>query len=883
MLFKGKSWCMRSIISLTIILFLVAVSSPAQPQRAGEVIAFRYVDRTAQAVSLVGDFNGWSKDENPMLKDGNGVWVATKSLAPGIYQYKFVVDGEKYENDPNNPALIDNYNKSGKNSIFVVAENGSIVLTATPEKPRSNPADNYPVQSGIKPVYLNIIWHQHQPLYVNPETDQLQGPWVRTHATKDYYDMAAMLKNYPDIHCNINLTSSLLHQLREYYVNRMKPFVNTKKNRVDAKGLLKKWGGKTDPWIDLTLKPTKDFTAKEKAHLYKNTWNAFGISEVMIDRFPEYAALKAKLESGKDNPGDIFTEQEMREIKFWFYLAHFDPDFFGGPVKLADGTVCDLSDLLESRADKKFYLKRQVTEDDCNRIVAEAYKVMANVVLIHKQLLYSAEQRRGQVEVITTPYYHPILPLIYDSDLAKICQPNDALPQRFAYPQDAEAQVVKAVKMYKEVFGVAPTGMWPGEGSVAQPVLNVLRRNGILWTASDVKVLTRSEPKNSQNTTAYRFPAGTDKRGSDLSMALVFRDTELSDRIGFKYQNYKGEDAAEDFVKTILSFAPKSDQADVLITVILDGENAWEWYRQDIDGKEFLNAFYRKLSALYASGQIITTTTTEYLQGNATRGIGPHPILQLPAMTQLWPGSWINGNYDTWIGEQEENKAWEYLLRARTDLEKSGLKRPDPNAAPPKQGTRAWYTYMTWEAMYAAEGSDWFWWYGNDQSAPAGDEPFDEAFRIHLENMYKFARRAGASISSPGFEPILLKGAKAEGGQGTMAQSKGEMQTVRFVCDASKHAVPIAIFIVGNLPQLGEWIPNVVRLTDDGTGGDETANDGLWSIEIDLPVGEEIQYKYTNSGARGEWVPSEEFAQRNRSLTLKKSDTPITITDVFGQ
>jgi alpha-amylase/alpha-mannosidase (GH57 family) len=236
---------------------------------------------------------------------------------------------------------------------------------------------------------------------------------------------------------------------------------------------------------------------------------------------------------------------------------------------------------------------------------------------------------------------------------------------------------------------------------------------------------------------------------------MVFRDTELSDRIGFKYQSYEGEDAAEDFVRSILSFAPPSEQSDVLITVILDGENAWEWYRQDMDGKQFLNALYRKLSKLYESRQVITTTTTEYLKGNPQRGIPSHPIQQQPRMKQLWPGSWINANYNTWIGEPEENKAWEYLLRARQDLAKSGMKQPDASQAAPKLNTRTWFSYMAWESMYAAEGSDWFWWYGKDQEAPGGDKPFDDTFRIHLINVYRFAREAGASIQSPGFDPII--------------------------------------------------------------------------------------------------------------------------------
>ncbi len=865
----------------------------AQPQVIDGSVRFSFVDKSANSVSVVGDFNGWSKDEAPMKTDGHGSWSFIKKLVPGIYQYKFLIDGQKHERDIGNPAVIENYNKSGENSVFVLTEANEILLSNIPPQPRGNPSDNYPAKQGHKPVYLNIIWHQHQPLYVNPEKDQLQGPWVRTHATKDYYDMAAILRNYPDVHCNINLTSSLLFQLREFYINRLKPFVDTKRNRIDVKAFWKKWKGKTDPWIDLALKPAEEFDATDRAFLYENVWNAFGISEVMIDRFPEYAALKGKLNVDQMPGFDIFTKQELREIKFWFYLANFDPDFLRGSVKLPDGSLVDLSDYVEFRSDKKVYLRKKISEADCQRIVVEAYKVMANIIPVHKQLRYDADKRTGQVEIITTPYYHPILPLIYDSDLARVCQPGDQLPERFNYPEDANAQVAKAVKMYKEIFGVAPKGMWPGEGSVAQPVLEVLNQNGIVWTASDVKVLARSTPSNQPNTTPYAFFAsnkqasggmGPLKKSEGPFMALVFRDTELSDRIGFKYQTYKGEDAAEDFVQSIISHAPKENEKDVLITVILDGENAWEWYRQDIDGKEFLNSFYRKLSKLYSTKQIITTTTTEYLTGNSSRGIQAHPIDGLARMESLWPGSWINGNYDTWIGEKEENRAWEYLLRARRDLAKSGIRQPDPKANAPKAGTKTWYAYNAWEEMYAAEGSDWFWWYGSDQTAPAGDKPFDDAYRIHLNNIYKFAKLAGADITSPGFDPIIQDNNASAGGQGTMAQSKGDAQVVIFTCDASTEKVSDAIYVVGSVPELGSWTPNSVRMYDDGTHGDLKAKDGVWSLQVAVSIGEEIQYKYTNSGTKGEWVPGEEFSGNNRLYRVAmKSVAAIIINDVFGK
>lgn len=866
-----------------LISWLSVLVVAAQPKVTPEGVQFQLPDKGYTSISLAGDFNGWSKDESPMKKTPSNRWSVTRTILPGIYQYKFLVNGDVYINDPGNPVLVDNYNNSGKNSVFVLTEENTIQLTTTPPIPKSNPDDKYTATPNLKPVYLNIIWHQHQPLYLNPATDQLEGPWVRTHATKDYYDMAAILKKYPDVHCNINLTSSLLFQLQEYYVKRLKPYVDTKKNSINVKKFLSTMKGKTDPWIDLALKPTSEFGAKEEDYLFKNAWNAFGISEVQIARFPAYEALKNKLEQARLRQEDTgFGEQEMRDIKFFFYLAHFDPDFLTGPVKLPDGSVCDLSDLVQFRASEKtFHLRRRITETDCQRMIVEAYKVMANVIPIHRQLRYNPANFTGQVDVITTPFYHPILPLIYDSELARVCQPNDELPTRYSYPQDANAQVVKAVKFYKEIFGVAPTGMWPGEGSVSQPVLGVLRNNGVLWTATDVNVLQRSEPENQPNTTPYRFDAGLNAEGKPQSMALVFRDTELSDRIGFKYQNYKGEEAAEDFVRTVLARAPKKDEPDVLVTVTLDGENAWEWYRQDIDGKDFLNAFYRKLSALHKTQQVITTTTTEFLIGNPRRNIPSHSVDQLPGMKKLWPGSWINGNYDTWIGEKEENTAWEYLLRARQDLEKSGLKQPDPNANQPKQKTKAWYSYMAYEAMYAAEGSDWFWWYGNDQSAPAGDKPFDDAFRIHLNNVYQFARLAGAKISSPGFDPIIVS--ESGTGQGVMAQGSTETQKVVFTVDASKENVEEAVYIAGNLKELGEWTPNLVCMYDDGTHGDKVVNDGIWSIGLDIPIGSQVQYKFTNSGKKGEWIPGEEFPSEHRTLSVKeKLTTEMTTRDTFG-
>jgi alpha-amylase/alpha-mannosidase (GH57 family) len=727
------------------------------------------------------------------------------------------------------------------------------------------------------PLYLNIIWHQHQPLYLDPAKDQLQGPWVRTHGTKDYYDMAALIGKYPKIHCTVNLTSSLLYQLDDYYVKRLKPFVDLKKNRIDIKRFLDAWRGKTDPWIDLALKPAEEFTGDDLAILLSNPWNAFGISGVMMNRFPEYKALKEKyLQSGASS----LSQQERREIKFWFYLAYFDPDFFEQRVTLANGLTVDVRDLIKKQTDGTYTLMKPITEQECNRIIAETYKILSAIIPIHRQLMYHQDTHKGQIEIITTPFYHPILPLIYDSDLEKTCQPNDPAPSRFHYPQDADAQVEKAIAYYTQQFGTPPSGMWPAEGSVANDILPIFSKHNINWIATDEKNLTRSKPHAQPKYYPYYLKSDTNSNG----VVIVFRDTELSDKIGFTYQNYHGEDAADDFIRSILKYAPQQGESDRLLTVILDGENAWENYRYDNDGKIFLNVLYSKLSTLYESDQVKTVTVTEYVHGNPERNIPPHPAESIPRLQWLWPGSWINANFDTWIGEKEENQAWEYLLTARNDLEQSGVKAPDPNTAAPKKGTTSWFASKAWESMYAAEGSDWFWWYGDDQTAPGGDKPFDLAFITLIKNVYNYAQQTGAEMPAREFLPIILDGAgSSQQTQGAMAQSRKDLATVLFQVDASQLMVPKAIYIVGNQDVLGNWTPNQIKMYDDGTHGDEIKSDGIWSLEVRVPFGIKVEYKYTNSGDEGIWVPSEEFPGNNRELMVPvKLTDAIKVLDKFG-
>ncbi len=627
-------------------------------------------------------------------------------------------------------------------------------------------------------LYLNLVWHQHQPSYYNPEKDELMGPWVRTHSTKDYFDMAYTLSLYPDVHATINLTSVLLQQILENYVVRLSPFVDTQENTIRARDFLAKWRGHTDPWIDLALKNTRDFNNSDLNYLYnksgKQVWNCFSISEPIIKRFPQYRALipkGVKIGSlvGEKDPA-TYTLQDLRRIKFFFYLANFDPRFLKGPIRMpllnshTKKMIVDLSDLVsyndngtpDDDSDDRFILRHNVTEKDCQRLVVEAFKVMLNIVPIHQKIMYHPDVQSGQVEIITSPFYHPILPLIYDSNLARISQPNDSLPTRFHYPEDARAQTLMAKQYYRKLFHNKLYGMWPAEGAVAQAVVPVFEDADILWIASGPHVLMKSLGKDSLKAITpkqlFRPYKLTDPK-SGKHLAIFFRDWRLSDQVAFDYAHRTARTNVDAFFKVLKSYRPRRGER--VLSMIMDGENAWEWFTKDNDGVRFQNLLYARISEAQKKGWLISVTPSEYILGNKHRNIPAHPIQKMTAIDTLFPGCWFSPDFKTWIGEPEENRAWDLLGTVRKDLAQSGIAAPDPAKSMPLEASgKVKAVYKAWDAMYAAEGSDWFWWYGQDQNSGA-DQLFDELFISHLRSVYRNLRKAGVSIKTPVLKPII--------------------------------------------------------------------------------------------------------------------------------
>ncbi|MBN1660376.1 MAG: glycoside hydrolase [Anaerolineae bacterium] len=526
-----------------------------------------------------------------------------------------------------------------------------------------------PEGEGEDPIYLAIIWHQHQPLYFkDPETGIYQKPWVRLHAAKDYVDMAAILEKYPDIHATFNLTPSLLRQLNDLAA------------------------GAQDLYQVHTEIPAAELTAEQKEFIQARF---FDINPKIIARFPRFQEIA----DDRDNSANWDT-QTWLDLQVLMNLAWTDPDW------LAEEP---LAGLVEEG--------RDFAEADKATVLEEHARLVTEVIPVHQAL-----QDEGRIEVTMTPFFHPILPLLLDSDLAAVAVPDAELPPRYTYGFDAVEQIELGVNFYEETFGQPPRGMWPAEGAVAQEIVGMVARAGIQWMASDEEVLARSLDETAFSRNSQEVVQQPDNlyrpyvvSSRDDEMYIVFRDKVISDKVGFTYSGTPGSAAAQDFVNRILAIreqlAAEGTEGPNLVSVILDGENAWEHYAND--GKEFLNSLYELLEEEQAKGTIQTITPSAY--------VAQFP--EQPAIEELWRGSWVSPDYLTWIGEDEENRAWDYLGRVRAAVEKKKVSLDDETLA------------AVMDAIYTAEGSDWFWWYGADQNS-GDDGAFDEQFRRTLMRVY---------------------------------------------------------------------------------------------------------------------------------------------------
>jgi alpha-amylase/alpha-mannosidase (GH57 family) len=508
---------------------------------------------------------------------------------------------------------------------------------------------------------LAFIFHMHQPYYKNLLTQESGLPWVRLHGIKDYLDMVQMLKDFPKIKQTFNVVPSLFEQVEDY-----------------NNGLVK------DKFSELTKKPASDLTKHDKEFILQNF---FSINrERVIATFARYYELYLQKQRGQE-----FSTQDYLDLQLYFNLAWIDPSFRQNIPELK--RICS-KERFFAEEDKQIVLEKQL--------------------LILKEIIpaYCLYKQNNQIEISVTPYYHPILPLLCSTNIAKEANKKTTLPKKeFSFPADAQYQIESAVEFYKQRFGSIPEGMWPSEEAVSEHILPLIINSGIKWIVTDEAILFKSLKVKKRNTKLLYQPHLLKRKDGELN--IVFRDRNLSDLIGFNYHGMKETDAVNDFIGHLENIDKAFKGKDTLVTIAMDGENAWEFFRND--GHDFLELFYQRISE---SSFIKTTTVSEYLKTNPAQN----------EIKRLSAGSWIYGEFGKWIGNPSKVRCWEWLTDARKALEK--VKEP--------------INELALKQMYILEGSDWFWWAGEDP-----DGSFDRLFRLHLTNFYKLINQDAPEYLNP--------------------------------------------------------------------------------------------------------------------------------------
>jgi len=520
---------------------------------------------------------------------------------------------------------------------------------------------------------LILLWHQHQPYYKDLVSGEYRLPWVRLHALKDYYGMVKLLDEFPNVHQTFNIVPSLMVQIQDYVA-----------------------GTAQDPFLRVAAKPAKELTLAERQFTLQYLFQANPAN--LIGRYPRYRELWERFLEHKAVAEKYFQPQDFTDLQALSQIAWFD-EFF-----LEDADMAALAQK-----------GRQYSLDDQRFVIAHEREVLGKVLPA-----YAAAAKEGSIEISTTPFYHPILPLICDTNVGAVSSPGLPLPQnRFRHPEDAREQLRRGLDLHEAVFGIRPKGVWPSEGSVSEEVLAIAHSLGVEWMATDEGVLGRSTgvsfvrdgngrlstPLAEQLYNIHRYENGS------TTMHMVFRDHTISDLIGFVYSGMPAAEAATHLIQNIKNAAAPvlAQGRDAVVSVILDGENAWEYYPQS--GREFLRRFY---DALQHDQSIEAVSISEAISRHRDFG-------RLPTLV---PGSWINANFNVWVGAPEDNRAWDYLHHAREFY--------NQNASRASEAQRK----LAFEEILIAEGSDWNWWYGPEHHS-ANDRDFDELYRKHLSNVYQ--------------------------------------------------------------------------------------------------------------------------------------------------
>lgn len=486
----------------------------------------------------------------------------------------------------------------------------------------------------------------HQPDYRDKD-GIMQLPWVFLHAIKDYYEMPWLLEGFKNLKATFNITPTLIEQLDLYHQNTT-----------------------NDHFLNLLRKEPLELDDSQRDYLIKIIKSTQ--FETMIKPFFRFSQLYFQ---------ESYSDDELNELEVLFLLS------WCGNYLRKNHTL--IQDLIKKG--------RDFTNKDKLELLETLLKFVPTILPY-----YASLQKSGKILISTTPYFHPILPLLLDAKVAKISNPSTALPDNIiSMSDDALKHIQKAVDLYKSHFGVDPSGFWPAEGGVDEKSIELYKQFNLKWIATDEAILFKSLKDNTR--------ANLYKAYSFNGIKIGFRDISLSDLIGFSYRHKDAIDASLHFVASLENIKNSYDNARV--NIILDGENAWEFYKNN--AFEFFISLYTKLDSLEWHQSILMdnddTSTIE--------------------LKRVHPGSWIHSSFDTWIGHSEKNRAWELIYQTKLDILKYGKIKDDIVASQVEYH------------LLAAQSSDWFWWYGDDHSTEFSLE-FDKLFRSHLIDIYNLLNLA---------------------------------------------------------------------------------------------------------------------------------------------
>jgi len=547
-------------------------------------------------------------------------------------------------------------------------------------------------QSDYADRYIAFVWHFHQPVYYSAEDGMYLAPWPRLWLVKGYYPMLAYVAEVK-VPVTIDITPTLLQQIMDV-----------------ARGAYR------DPYLEATVKDPEKLTVEDKVFILSRF---FDISwDVQVKRYPRYWSLLEKrnqlLEEYNGNYTAIvgyFTYQDYLDIQVLFNLAWFNKFILENDpaLKRIYEKAKNSPDASFSKGDKMLLISKQI--EYANRFLA-----------LLRTLTY-----RGLIDVIMTPFFYPIMPLVANTSWALRSDPGIIVPPRpFAYPQDVAYQINMSKQLYREFFGPRQRleGLWPPELALSDEIVEMLSTTGIKYTVADRILLERY---------LGRPPSADELYAPWLrhQVYIFFRDTGLSDWIGFEGSHVSREYgelyAASTFVNLVLgAFEAVSSNRAPIIVIALDGENPWEWYPDD--GSEFVPTMYRQLKDRGVKFVTLREYVSKYAEDNHYDMVEPLPT-----------GSWAGGSLSVWIGEWEENLAWRMLLEARGDAEACGADAK--------------------KAAMAGEMGDWFWWYGRDYESPV-EGVFDRLFREKVFEVYKLCPPATYDYTWPLNEPVHFRSGK---------------------------------------------------------------------------------------------------------------------------